>query len=115
MADSLQFVPPRVPLTDPRTGLISREWYLFLQGIFIRIGGSQGQSSTDIVQDLADDAGVEEMKATVFANQDAINQLRAEALQATVDQLITEVQEQRDQITELQKSVQSLQQGQFVI
>lgn len=26
--------PPRVPLIDPRTGLISREWYMFLLGLF---------------------------------------------------------------------------------
>jgi hypothetical protein len=32
--------PPRVPLTDPRTGLISREWYLFLLSLFNQTGGS---------------------------------------------------------------------------
>jgi len=26
--------PPRVPLTDPRTGLIAREWYLFFLSLF---------------------------------------------------------------------------------
>lgn len=28
--------PPRVPFTDPRTGLISREWYRFLLNLFTR-------------------------------------------------------------------------------
>jgi hypothetical protein len=32
--------PPRVPLTDPRTGLISREWYLFLLSLFNQTGQS---------------------------------------------------------------------------
>lgn len=32
-------IPPRVPLVDPRTGVISREWYLFLYNIFNRVGG----------------------------------------------------------------------------
>lgn len=45
---ALKFVPPRVQLCDPRTGFISREWYLFLQGIFERVGGSNGQSTSDI-------------------------------------------------------------------
>lgn len=46
----LKFIPPRVPLTDPRTGIISREWYLFLQGIFIRTGAEAGQNS-DVIDD----------------------------------------------------------------
>jgi hypothetical protein len=32
--------PPRVPLTDPRTGLIAREWYLFLLSLFNQTGQS---------------------------------------------------------------------------
>jgi hypothetical protein len=34
----LQVIPPRVAITDPRTGLISREWYLFLLRVFERGG-----------------------------------------------------------------------------
>lgn len=29
-----KFVSPRVPLVDPRTGLVTREWYLFFQDFF---------------------------------------------------------------------------------
>jgi len=36
--------PPRVPLTDPRTGLIAREWYLFLLSLF----NQTGQSTTSL-------------------------------------------------------------------
>jgi hypothetical protein len=35
-----QFVPARIPLTDPRTGLISREWYLFFQQFMDPSAGS---------------------------------------------------------------------------
>lgn len=38
--------PPRVPLTDPRTGLISREWYRFLMDQTTLTGGS-ALSKTD--------------------------------------------------------------------
>lgn len=31
---SIRFVPPRLPLVDVRTGMITREWYLFLQALF---------------------------------------------------------------------------------
>lgn len=37
---NLPIVPPRVPLTDPRTGLISREWYRFLMDQANLMGGS---------------------------------------------------------------------------
>jgi hypothetical protein len=40
--------PPRVPLTDPRTGLIAREWYLFLLSLFNQSGQSAG--ATDGMQ-----------------------------------------------------------------
>jgi len=26
------FVPPRVPLVDPNTGMVTRQWYLYFQG-----------------------------------------------------------------------------------
>jgi uncharacterized protein (DUF736 family) len=32
--------PPRIPLTDPRTGLIAREWYLFFLSLFNQTGQS---------------------------------------------------------------------------
>jgi hypothetical protein len=33
-ANPTPITPPRVPLTDPRTGLIAREWYLFFLSLF---------------------------------------------------------------------------------
>ncbi|OLD92630.1 MAG: hypothetical protein AUG84_00805 [Chloroflexi bacterium 13_1_20CM_4_66_7] len=32
----------RTPFVDVKTGLISREWYLFLQAMFNRVGGASG-------------------------------------------------------------------------
>ena len=41
--------PPRVPLTDDRTGLISREWYRFFLSLFTLTGsGSNTVSLTDL-------------------------------------------------------------------
>lgn len=53
--------PPRVPLTDPRTGLIAREWYLFLLSLFNQSG--QSTNSLEGVQkgppvELVDVAGL---------------------------------------------------------
>lgn len=40
MPNITNITPPRVPLTDPRTGLIAREWYLFLLSLFNQTGQS---------------------------------------------------------------------------
>lgn len=40
MPNITNITPPRVPLTDVRTGLISREWYLFLLSLFNQTGNS---------------------------------------------------------------------------
>lgn len=40
MPNITNIIPPRVPLTDARTGLISREWYLFFLSLFNQTGGS---------------------------------------------------------------------------
>ena len=38
MPNILEIIPPRVPLTDVRTGLISREWYRFFFELFTKVG-----------------------------------------------------------------------------
>lgn len=114
MSTALKFVPPRVPLTDPRTGLISREWFLFFQGVFERIGGATGESTTDLTASMFEDAGIEEGKALVFnAVQDAgQNPLPAQMNQdTTLSELQTSVQELRDLVAELLKEVQALKQS----
>jgi len=41
--------PPRVPLLDPKTNLISREWYRFFLNLFVLTGGGQNTASlTDL-------------------------------------------------------------------
>lgn len=35
-----QITPPRVPLIDPRTGLIAREWYRFFLNLYTKTSGS---------------------------------------------------------------------------
>jgi hypothetical protein len=42
MPNITEIIPPRVPLVDERTGLISREWYRFFFNQFQRLGGGAG-------------------------------------------------------------------------
>ena len=50
--------PPRVPIIDDRTGLMSREWYRFLLNIFTLTGG--GSSSTTLQDVQLRPPGVDE-------------------------------------------------------
>lgn len=71
---TLQFTPPRVPLVDVRTGQITREWLLFFQGVYARVGGPLGSSTTDLDASAFDDAGTEELEAAVYALADELQQ-----------------------------------------
>ena len=42
--------PPRVPLIDDRTGLMSREWYRFLLNLFTLTGGGSNSTTLQDVQ-----------------------------------------------------------------
>lgn len=129
MTEALKFVPPRVPLTDPLSGFITREWYLFLQGVFIRIGGATGASTSDLSASMFEDAGVEETKATLFrATQDSgqvpptlpalpvDDPLLPAAFPgiAADDPLLATVLALRDQVAELTKEIQGLRQGSLI-
>ena len=50
MANITNITPPRVPMVDPGTGMITREWYRFLLNLFTSAGS--GKSSLT-VEDLA--------------------------------------------------------------
>lgn len=50
MANITNIVPPRVPIIDDRTGLISREWYRFFLDLFTLVGsGSNDTSISDLL------------------------------------------------------------------
>jgi len=42
MANTVPITPPRVPLVDPRTGDVSREWYRFFFSLFTVTGSASG-------------------------------------------------------------------------
>lgn len=123
MSTALKFMPPRVPLADPRTGLISREWYLFFQGVYDRIGGADGPSTTDVSGSLFEDAGSGETNAMLFTLEDELKQappyepLPADQDQApryelyTLEALTTELNGLRELVSELTKEVEALKQA----
>lgn len=50
--NTINFIPPRVPFLDA-SGYITREWYLFLQDVFERIGGSFNFTLEELAQIIA--------------------------------------------------------------
>ena len=66
MSTTLKFTPPRVPFADSR-GYISREWQLFLAGLYERVGGSVSQSIPEVTADVAG-AVADSAAALVAAN-----------------------------------------------
>lgn len=40
--------PVRVPLVDPNTGVITREWYRFFEQMFVRVGGEVGPTNNEL-------------------------------------------------------------------
>jgi hypothetical protein len=86
--------PPRVPMTDQRTGLISREWYRFFLNLFELTGSGQNTASLTDLQ-------VGPPSLTV----DQINEVVSNAtdnLSPSQDALLA-------QLAELQKQIQGLQ------
>jgi len=103
--------PPRVPLIDPRTGLIDRAWYLFFLSL------------NDIATGVVDDGGIGADSISLLASYDAalllVNQ-ELQTLPPTVDlsvELVKQIQEANlidccsalvSQFAEMQKQLEAL-------
>lgn len=78
MPNQTNIPAPRVPLTDERTGFISREWYRFFNNIFLRAGGGNSTASiTDVL--------VETGSATAGASLDQLAAVLSDIQAAQVD------------------------------
>jgi hypothetical protein len=104
--------PPRVPLIDPRTGLIDRAWYLFFLSL------------NDVATTVIDDSGITFSAESVIASYDAALQALAQNVetQPLSTDLSVELTKQIEaaglidqssallsQVAELQKQIEGLQ------
>lgn len=85
--------PPRVPLVDPNTGLISRAWYLFFLAL------------NNVANAVVDDPAVGPSAESLIASYDALLQTLTQEVQTHPTQ-----ESAIDQIAELQKQVNNLEQ-----
>jgi hypothetical protein len=120
MADPIFFAPIRVPVSDPRTGLMSREWYLFFHQLFQRVGGPTDPSADDaFVNPPSLDASAQ---AVLFSMADALALTPATYPQgdtstvpsALPDAVLGELHSLRDQVAELTKQLQDIRQGTLI-
>jgi hypothetical protein len=77
MSEALYFAPLRVPLVDARTGLMSREWYLFFQALWLRTGGVSGSDDAALLQAGVDGMGSADLQALQLAGDQALAQAPA--------------------------------------
>lgn len=76
---NVPITPPRVPFLNP-SGVISREWYLFLLSLFGntgRIDDTELNPSTNVILDAIADAAkqLESLESAPFVNQEAVAEI----------------------------------------
>lgn len=81
--------PPRVPLTDPRTGYISREWYLFLFSQFSRSKDLTTQSNSNQAVIAATDQSLNSTQQTLAGTQAAVAVLQDEVASISLGPVYT--------------------------
>jgi len=107
--------------------MVTREWYLFFQGMFDRVGGATGASTTDIVASLFEDAGSSETNAMLFDLEQTVGQYPlpfppdqfqdiAPATQqlTQIDNITAELSALQDRVAELVKELDSIKQGTLI-
>lgn len=87
MPNITNITPPRVPLSDPRTGLISREWYLFFLSLFNQTGGSAVS-----LEDVQKGPPTQDLDVSALLAQAALNVESSSALLSQYAALANDVQ-----------------------
>ena len=112
MAVPLNPQPARIPLVDSR-GLVTVEWQRFFEALFWRVGGTSGESTTDLMALALDDAGAEELEGALYRLTDEVRALPAPAPAVAAPDIIpSELQELRERVTRLERQIEDMQKGQ---
>lgn len=87
MPNITNITPPRVPLSDPKTGLIAREWYLFLLSLFNQTGGS-----TTSLEEIQKNPPAQEVDLSALLTQSQLGSDNASPLVSDYAQLSNDIQ-----------------------
>jgi hypothetical protein len=112
MSESIYFAPIRTPFVDIRTGVINRDWYLFLLAMFNRVGGTIGPTPDDVAQSIAMGIDAANVQAVQAAQNDAFSVGPLPIIpQPSFDDVVTELQQTRELVAKLMTCIQAIQQG----
>lgn len=103
--------PARIPMVDPRTGLVTREWQRYFEGLYGRVGGAHGDGTGDLSEAAFDDAGTEEQEAALYAISDAIHQQPTAPTQSPAQSECCEVSALREEVAMLRQQINDIKQG----
>ena len=101
LISSISMLPNNIPVLDQNNNF-TPAWYIFWQQIYLRNGGAIAQSNNDLNLGQLDDAGIEEIKASVYALSD---ESQASIKYSDIQQELYAI---RDQAAMLSATVQSL-------
>lgn len=104
-----KILPPRVALTDPRTGLISREWFLFFQSLYSVVGTTETSNTdlTDLVNSIIAAARPQNTSALTSALNDLTNVVLAAG--RPVNDLTARIEQLEAQVVALQRQTNTSQ------
>lgn len=116
MAEALSINCLRNPLVDPDTGIPTRDGFLFLAGLWTRGGGAIAQNNSELMVDMFDDAGIEELKSGQYGQlQDLSQNPGSQNFYTAFDDVIAEMRALQDVVAELIKRVDGMQQGNLAL
>ena len=90
---------------------IHPEYLRYFESLMTRVGGVTGSGTEDLSLSQFEDAGVEEHKHALFNLADDVAQAPSVLIAASEDAHGSSVEELREQVAELTKAVEALQQG----
>ena len=108
--NSTNITPPRVPIVDDRTGLISREWYRFFLSLFTLTGSGQNYTSLTDLQVGPPPVQLEDLQARIPSehgiapSQESVIEQIAE-LQKQINGLMMQAQPELGTMAALQQSL----------
>lgn len=109
--DALQLFDARRSRWTLPDGSLTREAQLFIRELWLRAGGALGPSTNDLATAAFEDAGIEELKATLYALENTALQMRAEQQAQQIEALHSDVRDLRSEVHRMAQQINGIEQG----
>lgn len=109
---TVQFISPREPLVDPHTGLVTRNWFLFFQGLFSMTGTGVPNDEIDTIGTATSSLNdVFLTSIDLVANDFNQTPVAPAPIFFAADDVLPAIGALHDRISTLEKVINDLQQG----